>query len=214
MKILLIRHTEQDYPKNSDGKQMVATKDTPLLPAGELQAAELAREIRKSGTVPQVLFVSPYLRTRQTGRILQEELNIPNFRLIDDLRDVDPNDSEGHTLEEIYAIKSDVYAHPLGPNQETLQHLVDRQRSALAEILAVSSVDEFTTIGIVSHGDPLCAMYWAMRYDRYPTSYGEMRQNYYPKKGEAYEFSYDNGIVLDEKHVEVEQMASGIERFV
>jgi broad specificity phosphatase PhoE len=49
-------------------------RDTPISPQGELQASMTGRGMRESGmSSPDVIFVSPYLRTEQTLRILQEE---------------------------------------------------------------------------------------------------------------------------------------------
>lgn len=49
-------------------------RDTPITAMGEAQARTTGREMRESGVnSPHVIFVSPYLRTEQTLRILQEE---------------------------------------------------------------------------------------------------------------------------------------------
>jgi broad specificity phosphatase PhoE len=49
-------------------------RDTPITPVGEAQARTTGREMRESGVnAPDVIFVSPYLRTQQTLHILQEE---------------------------------------------------------------------------------------------------------------------------------------------
>jgi broad specificity phosphatase PhoE len=49
-------------------------RDTPITPVGEAQARTTGREMRDSGIHrPDVIFVSPFLRTEQTLDILQEE---------------------------------------------------------------------------------------------------------------------------------------------
>jgi broad specificity phosphatase PhoE len=49
-------------------------RETPITTAGEVQAAATGREMRKAGvSVPDVIFVSPYLRTEETLRLMQEE---------------------------------------------------------------------------------------------------------------------------------------------
>jgi 2,3-bisphosphoglycerate-dependent phosphoglycerate mutase len=49
-------------------------RDTPITSEGEAQASTTGRAMRESGmSSPDVIFVSPYLRTEQTLRILQEE---------------------------------------------------------------------------------------------------------------------------------------------
>ena len=49
-------------------------RETPITPAGEAQAAATGREMRKAGVIaPDIIFVSPYLRTQQTLQLMQEE---------------------------------------------------------------------------------------------------------------------------------------------
>jgi broad specificity phosphatase PhoE len=49
-------------------------RDTPITPTGEAQANMTGKGMRESGVAPpDVIFVSPYLRTEQTLSILQEE---------------------------------------------------------------------------------------------------------------------------------------------
>jgi broad specificity phosphatase PhoE len=49
-------------------------RDTPITPAGEAQARVTGRRMREAGAIaPDVIFVSPYLRTMETLRILKEE---------------------------------------------------------------------------------------------------------------------------------------------
>ncbi len=74
MKVLLIRHTEQEYPLNAEGKQLVAVRGTPLSKFGEEQAQKLGETLAAKRIKPKSLFMSPHLRTDQTARILQREL--------------------------------------------------------------------------------------------------------------------------------------------
>jgi broad specificity phosphatase PhoE len=49
-------------------------RDTPITPKGELQARMTGKAMREAGVnSPNVIFVSPYLRTEQTLAILKEE---------------------------------------------------------------------------------------------------------------------------------------------
>ena len=210
MKILLIRHTEQDYPLNAEGKKMISLKETPLSKLGEKQAHQLAMEIKRFGSVPEVLFVSPYLRAQQTARILQEDLGISNLETVYDLREIDPNGSEGHLLEDVELAEKGFKIN-WGPS-ETLEHLIDRQRHAFKEIFGKSE-GKFSIVGIVSHGDPLCAMYWAIRNEGHPSLFSMMKKDYYPQKGDAYEFTFENGRVIGESQlISLERSDRSIER--
>lgn len=52
----------------------LSDRETPITAAGEAQAAATGREMRKAGVnAPDVIFVSPYLRTEETLRLMEEE---------------------------------------------------------------------------------------------------------------------------------------------
>jgi len=52
----------------------ISDRETPLTPLGEMQARFTGRRMRESGAhCPDVIFVSPYLRTQETLRFLKEE---------------------------------------------------------------------------------------------------------------------------------------------
>lgn len=50
----------------SEFKLGVSDYNTPLMPSGKLQAEETGRQLAKEIPFPDVIYVSPYLRTRQT----------------------------------------------------------------------------------------------------------------------------------------------------
>lgn len=208
MKVLLIRHADQEGPVDDQGRRLVSLPESPLSKLGEKQTHALARELEKNSLTPDGLYLSPYLRTVQTARLLQKDLDIVNLETVNDLREVDPNSGQGHTLEEMKSIDGDIYSHPFNPNQETLEHLIKRVRSAFEYVESNANTNNFTTIGIVSHGDPLCALYWALRNEGIPESTPEMKKNYYPKKGEALEFVYENGKIQGDTRIITTQDAN------
>jgi len=69
MKLYLVRHAEAIEPSGTmpDASRYLATK-------GRLAFRKIARQVRKSGMAPDVIFSSPLLRAVQTTEILAERL--------------------------------------------------------------------------------------------------------------------------------------------
>lgn len=189
MKIFLIRHGEQEYPHDDQRRKIVSTLDAPLVELGRKQIREVGDKLVEEGISLDAIYTSPILRARQSTEVLTEELGITNTYVVDDLQEGFPNSAEGHTYEELEAIGGDVYAHPFNPDQETLSHLVDRTRDAAKFILSDAKQRGFNFIGIVGHGDPLCALDWSLKHIDSPASYGEMKKSYYPQKGQYLEYT-------------------------
>jgi broad specificity phosphatase PhoE len=95
-------------------------RETPITAAGEEQAAATGREMRKAGVnVPDVVFVSPYLRTEETLRLMQEqwpELKKANIYREERIREKDHGLSLLYNDWRIY--------HVLHPEQKELQRLL------------------------------------------------------------------------------------------
>lgn len=197
MKIFLIRHGEQQYPYDEQGRKLVSSPDAPLVELGRDQIHELGEKLAKEGQTLDAVYTSPYLRAKQTTEILAEVLSVPNTCVIDGLKDDFPNNAEGKTYEELEKIGGDIYAHPFGPDQESLDHLVQRSRISLEFILGDAKERGYSSVGIVGHGDPLCALVWSIENEDYPSTYAEMKNKYYPQKGEALEYTIDSDLKLD-----------------
>lgn len=194
MKIFLIRHGEQEYPVDAQGKKLVSSPDAPLVELGKIQMRELGRQLLDEGQTLDALYTSPLLRAEQSAKILADELSIPQTHIIDGLKEVFPLSAEGKTYEELEKIGGDIYGHPFNENQETLDHLVDRSRTAIEFILADAKKRGYESVGIVGHGDPLCALDWSIRHEGYPSSYAEMKKEFYPQKGQAHEYTIDSDL--------------------
>lgn len=193
MKIFLIRHGEQQYPYNDQGRKLISSPDAPLAELGRIQLQELGKKIAEEGMIPDVLYVSPILRAQQSADILVDVVSIANKFTVDKLKEVFPNSAEGKTFEEWEAIRGDVFAHPLGKDQESLEHLFKRTKEAIKSILVDAKKRGYKSIGIVGHGDPLCVLSWILKHKDLPSSYYEMKNEYYPQKGQAYIYSISSG---------------------
>lgn len=73
---VLVRHAHAEWP-NYAGRDF----DRPLTARGEAEALQTARAIRAAGHQPGLLLASPARRTRQTARILADEMAIPDDAL-------------------------------------------------------------------------------------------------------------------------------------
>lgn len=217
MKIFLIRHGEQEYPYNEQGRKVVSSLDAPLVELGREQIRELGGKLTEEGQTLDALYTSPILRARQSTKVLADELEIPNTYVVNELEENSPNSAEGHTYDELEERGGDIYAHPFSPNQEGLNHLVERTRDAVKFILSDAKQRGFRSVGIVGHGDPLCALDWSLKHADNPTSYPEMRDSYYPQKGQALEYAVSDDepfrITSEGRIITTEAAAQTIEGF-
>ncbi len=193
MKIFLIRHGEQLYPKDEQGRKLVSSPDAPLVELGRTQLRELGARLGEQGEILDALYVSPVLRARQSAEELAVAavISAANIHVIDELKETFPNSAEGKTYDDLAKIGGDIYAYPFSKNQESLDHLIEREKRAKEFILSDARKRGYKSVGIVGHGDPLCAWDWSLKHTDLPISYGEMRDSYYPQKGQALVYIID-----------------------
>lgn len=195
MKIFLIRHGEQLYPYDEQGRKLVSNPDAPLAELGRIQMIQLREKLAQEGQTIDVFYRSPYKRTKQSAEILAEGQSVP-IHVVDELKEIFPNSAEGHTYYELEAIGGDIYAHPFSPDQETLDNFINRSREAIKFIFADVREKGYTSLGIVGHGDSICALDWSLKHPNPPASYAEMRDAFYPQKGQAVEYTLDPNLKL------------------
>lgn len=120
-----------------------------LTDEGKRQAKETAQKMRDS--VPTKIYVSPFLRTRETAAVVAEELGISADRIVIDerLHEFSFGDFNGKTIESFLAWRdAHGYADAL-PNGESYKEAKRRFGEFLYEI---ESKDRDETILIVTHG--------------------------------------------------------------
>ncbi len=197
MKIFLIRHGEQLYPKDEQGRKLVSGLDAPLVELGRRQLRELGTELVNEGEVLDALYISPVLRARQSSEelVVAAVISAANIHVIDELKETFPNSAEGKTYDDLAERGGDIYAKPFG-SQESLDHLIEREKRAKEFILSDARRRGYKSIGIVGHGDPLCAWDWSLKHTDLPISYGEMRDSYYPQKGQALVYIIDANLQM------------------
>jgi broad specificity phosphatase PhoE len=156
MGIYLIRHgqTTGDIEDRYGGAY-----DDELSDKGKIQAHELANKIGNSGI--QILFCSPMIRTQQTAEILKAKLGC-EIKIIESLRERNKNGILSGMTRDEAKIKYPKLVEELKDykNQiegaESQDDFVERIKKAFME---VTSVVNYSTIGIVTHGGPIWAVF-------------------------------------------------------
>jgi len=192
-KIYCIRHGEVKYPLDREGRKLVYSPETPLSLLGRLQTKKIADRLKEDGVTIEVLFVSPFARTRESAEILKKSLQTPKVFIVDDLHDVYPNSWIGCPIEEYKTVEGDIYNNPQPQEQETLEHLLMRAKRGIEYI---AKTGNFNSIGIVSHGDLLSGIDWVLRTPDILPSYIEMKNRFYLQKGQVAVYTIDPSLRL------------------
>lgn len=191
MRVLSIRHGEQLYPYK-DGKKLISASDAPLVELGRQQMRDLRVELEQLGIRLEAVYRSPLLRTEQSAQeLVGQQLTTPIY-VVNELREGFPDSAFGKTYDDLEEIGGDIYAHPFNSDQESLDDLVNRSREALRFILQDAKECGYSKVAIIGHGDPLCALDWALKHEGQPNSYAEMKVSYYPQKAQAKEYIINN----------------------
>jgi broad specificity phosphatase PhoE len=121
-----------------------------LSPDGRRQAGALADFLAEHKLA--AIYSSPMLRARRTAAIVKAcHPYLQRVRVDADLQEVHTG-YQGHPLEALERINFDFYAHPFGPDDESLEMIRDRMQRWLYRVLRRHAGSE--VVG-VSHGDPI-----------------------------------------------------------
>lgn len=108
MNIFLIRHGEQHYPYDEQGRKLVSSPDAPLVELGRKQLRDLGNELIKEGVTLDGLYTSPILRARQSTDELVNILSVSSIKVVDELQEVFPNSAEGKAYDELKQVGGDI----------------------------------------------------------------------------------------------------------
>ncbi len=152
-KLVLVRHGETEW--NSDNR-VQGSVDVPLSAVGIEQARALGAGLRAQGMTFGRVYTSDLDRSRTTGQILQEALDIPVLVTSPLLRELDCGDWEGEPIADLKKNKESSYKawkHDptyFIPNGESLMAVHERVRVFLEEQKA--TLDACDDVLIVAHG--------------------------------------------------------------
>jgi broad specificity phosphatase PhoE len=191
MKIYLIRHgqTTGDVEDRYGGAY-----DDKLTDKGIFQAQELANKL--ANTEIQILFCSPLIRAQQTARILKDKLSC-EIKTIEDLKERNKNGIlTGMTRSEA-TIKYPELVEKLKDyrNQiqgaESQEDFVERIKKVFAELICVNY---YSTIGIVTHGGPIWAIFSDILNDKGLVDIADCAYIVFDKQGQQLTIESMNGI--------------------
>lgn len=180
MKIYLIRHGQStgDVEDRYGGAY-----DDELSKKGKIQTQELANKLANSGI--QILFCSPMIRAQQTAKILTGKLNC-DIKTVKDLRERNKNGIlTGMTKAEAKIKYSELveklkdYRNQI-QGAESQEDFAERIKKAFMEIV---SVDNYSTIGIVTHGMPFWVIFGDILNDKGIVSLTDCAYAVLDKKG-------------------------------
>ncbi|MCL6523506.1 MAG: histidine phosphatase family protein [Thermoflavifilum sp.] len=79
--LLLIRYAKADWP-NGEPPPQASDRDRPLTTKGESDARQMAKRVQQLKAVPELLISSPVLRAATTARIMADEWQYPEDRIL------------------------------------------------------------------------------------------------------------------------------------
>ena len=157
--IYLVRHGAPRHPVDQQGRRLVYGPTAGLTEEGVAQCKRLAHRImEREGSPLAALIASPYTRTQQTAKVLADEMNVRTVMTDDRLRDT-RSTWEGTLVDDFLPIFSEGKPFDDPRTLETLDDLGKRMKAAYDEILARFGGK---SIGIVSHGDPIRALFFRL----------------------------------------------------
>lgn len=153
MELVLIRHGKTEY---NERKAYCGSLDPGLTDAGkcELEASETKRYLAEHP--PELVFLSPMLRVRETADVLQDGIPAPCL-VIPELREVDFGDFEGKTYEELkddpaYAVWLDAHCETAIPGGDFPDSFRDDVAVGFEQVLESCRLERVSSAAVITHG--------------------------------------------------------------
>lgn len=168
--IYLIRHGPPQYPVDALGRKLIYGPEAALTHEGILKSERLASSIlQREGAPLDVLVTSPYARAEQTAAVLARMMGTPIVVKDDRLRDT--RSSWAGTLADEFM--QTFYAGKTFDDPRTLETMEELGRRMKAAYDECRNRYGSVKIGIVSHGDPIRALWFRLqdpvgKYPPYP----------------------------------------------
>jgi len=155
-KLVLVRHGESE---GNVARIFTTTPTTLALTKLGRQQAREAADVIKAIVIPRIVIASPYIRARDTGAIIADELQLP-LEIREGLHEREIGEFAGQPYEAILEAEGYDPLRPwawIPPRGESYEHVRNRVGPILDELVARFSQDD---VVVVSHGGVMVAM-WA-----------------------------------------------------
>lgn len=183
----LIRHAYSERNKNDIIASRIEHDNYKITDNGAKKMRATAIDLRLKGGI-DMIFCSPFLRTRQTAEILADEMKL-EFKTDDRLKELDHGSGlEGHPHKECTICHKNIGLDVRLFDGETRREVKARMMDFVREC---EKKYEGKKIAIVSHGDPIWLLESAMRcYDDSETY--EFKDKIYPTEGSVAKLNLKN----------------------
>lgn len=153
---------------------------------GEMQMRAVSNVLARFQFENIRLWLSPEIRAMESAAVLMEDLDIGEYRVVNNLDDnYAPGPyREGMTLDEYITLKGDVYDTKrwAAYNHETPERIIVRMTNVYHQMAASLSLGQCGIL--LSHGDPLAWLINFLLLRRIPKP-SDLRDEHYPAKGTA-----------------------------
>ena len=174
--VYLIRHGLPAYEFDSEGRKLMYSPQVKLSEEGRLQAEALSKKLPKL----DVIYTSPFIRTKETAGIIAHNLGVNSMIDSDTLVDIYSLNYEGQLLQDVLDEK--VERHP---DDESTADAYVRITNGFKTIL---EKEKGKKVGIVSHGHPIRYIVWenVERGEPIQKNTKELVAKNYAQQGEAW----------------------------
>jgi len=160
-KIIVLRHGQALHNIEDTLSSDLAEKWS-LTDFGKIQAHQAALKLKQEEKIIHFIFSSPFPRTKQTAKIISQEVGIQDIQIDDRLREPFFGEMEGKTYRELFSLfpnpRDALLSGPGPPGGESGAVILKRVGDFLSDI-AASPKYKGRTILIITHGFVICQFY-------------------------------------------------------
>ncbi|RJQ26940.1 histidine phosphatase family protein [Candidatus Parcubacteria bacterium] len=146
-RILITRHAKTAWNKE---RRIQGRTDIPILPESKEETKIFAQSIKHHNI--KTIYTSTLTRTIQTGKIIQETLDIENLVSIDDLKERSYGKFEGKLWEEITDKFNKIEMDKEKARKTGVEHGEEFQKRIINALTKISNNHPNETILVVCHG--------------------------------------------------------------
>lgn len=178
--IYLIRHGEVENPKGIIYGRLPSYG---LSGRGRAEIEQTATFLSTKSI--NALYASPLLRAKQTARIIQKRLGLPEVHISKQIIELRTS-YQGRLFSSLDALQSEVYLKPLQKSDETVEQLAKRM---LKFVKQLAHDYEGKHVAFVTHGDPAMSLQAIIK--GWELQFPSIRRGEYIHHGEVQQITVD-----------------------